>query len=132
MPIWMFAAQRCALGGFGYAGQTCISVQRIFAHHSIADLFTTKLLLQVARLKAGDPSDESTVVGPLINTDAVHRVEAWVEEAVVARSACPSRGQTHGLGDGGDRALACHTNDESLLSGSVWTGGDGNSVSTLR
>ena len=60
-----FAAQRCALGGFGYAGQTCISVQRIFVHHSIADLFTTKLLLQVARLKAGDPSDDSTVVGTI-------------------------------------------------------------------
>ena len=52
------AAQRCAVGGFGYAGQSCISIQRIFVHHSIADLFTTKLLLQVARMKAGDPSDE--------------------------------------------------------------------------
>ena len=62
-----FAAQRCATGGFGYAGQTCISVQRIFVHHSMADLFTTKLLIQVARLKAGDPSDEATVVGPLID-----------------------------------------------------------------
>lgn len=49
------AAQRCATGGFGYAGQTCISVQRIFVHHTVADLFTTKLLMQVARLKAGDP-----------------------------------------------------------------------------
>jgi glyceraldehyde-3-phosphate dehydrogenase (NADP+) len=76
------AAQRCATGGFGYAGQTCISVQRIFVHHSIADLFTTKLLLQVARLKAGDPSDEATVVGPLINQSAVNRVEEWIEEAV--------------------------------------------------
>ena len=77
-----FAAHRCALGGFGYAGQTCISVQRIFAHHSIADLFTTKLLLQVARLKAGDPSDDSTVIGPLIDPAAAHRVETWVGEAV--------------------------------------------------
>jgi acyl-CoA reductase-like NAD-dependent aldehyde dehydrogenase len=77
-----FAAQRCAVGGFGYAGQSCISVQRIFVHHSIADLFSTKLLLQVARLKAGDPSDDSTVVGPLIDPAAAHRVEAWVGEAV--------------------------------------------------
>src|SRR6185503_3416638 len=76
------AAQRCAVGGFGYAGQTCISVQRIFVHHSIADLFTTKLLLQVARLKAGDPSDDSTVVGPLIDPAAAHRVETWIGEAV--------------------------------------------------
>jgi acyl-CoA reductase-like NAD-dependent aldehyde dehydrogenase len=76
------AAQRCAVGGFTYAGQTCISVQRIFVHHSVADLFTTKLLLQVARLKAGDPSDEATVVGPLINASAVTRVEDWIGEAV--------------------------------------------------
>ena len=76
------AAQRCATGGFGYAGQTCISVQRILVHHSIADLFTTKLLLQVARLKGGDPSDDGTVVGPLIDGKAADRVEAWIEEAV--------------------------------------------------
>lgn len=76
------AAQRCATGGFGYAGQTCISVQRVLVHHSVADLFTTKLLLQVARLKAGDPSDDTTVVGPLIDPAATQRVEAWVEEAV--------------------------------------------------
>jgi acyl-CoA reductase-like NAD-dependent aldehyde dehydrogenase len=77
-----FAAQRCAVGGFGYAGQTCISVQRIFVHHSVSDLFTTKLLLQVARMKGGDPSDEATVVGPLINQEAAHRVEEWIGEAV--------------------------------------------------
>ena len=77
-----FAAQRCAVGGFGYAGQTCISVQRIFAHHSIADLFTTKLMLQVARLKAGDPSDESVAIGPLIDQKAAQRVEEWIGEAV--------------------------------------------------
>ena len=76
------AAQRCAAGGFGYAGQTCISVQRILVHHSVADTFTTKLLLQVARLKAGDPTDETTTVGPLIDPAATQRVEGWIEEAV--------------------------------------------------
>ncbi len=76
------ATQRCAAGGFGYAGQTCISVQRIFVHQSVADLFTTKLLLQVARLKAGDPTDSATVVGPLIDQHAAQRVESWIEEAV--------------------------------------------------
>ena len=77
-----FAAQRCATGGFGYAGQTCISVQRILVHHSVVDLFTTKLLLQVARLKGGDPTDDGTVVGPLIDGKAADRVQAWIEEAV--------------------------------------------------
>lgn len=76
------AARRCAAGGFGYAGQTCISVQRIFVHHSIADLFTTKLLMQVARLKVGDPTDETTTIGPLIDEAAAQRVEGWIGEAV--------------------------------------------------
>lgn len=76
------ATQRCATGGFAYAGQTCISVQRIFVHHSIADLFTTKLLLQVARLKAGDPGESGTIVGPLIDQGAANRVEGWIAEAV--------------------------------------------------
>lgn len=77
-----WAVQRCATGGFGYAGQTCISVQRIFVHQSIVDMFTTKLLMQVARLRAGDPTEESTVVGPLIDQGAASRVEEWIGEAV--------------------------------------------------
>ncbi len=76
------AAQRCAAGGFGYAGQTCISVQRVFVHHSIADAFTTKLLMHVARLKVGDPVDETTSIGPLIDHAAAQRVEGWIGEAV--------------------------------------------------
>jgi len=76
------AAQRCAAGGFGYAGQSCISVQRVFVHQSIADLFTTKLLMHVARLKAGDPTDEATIIGPLIDQAAAQRVESWIGEAV--------------------------------------------------
>jgi acyl-CoA reductase-like NAD-dependent aldehyde dehydrogenase len=76
------AAQRCAAGGFGYAGQTCISVQRVYVHHSVADVFTTKLLMYVARLKMGDPADETTTVGPLIDHAAAQRVEGWIGEAV--------------------------------------------------
>jgi glyceraldehyde-3-phosphate dehydrogenase (NADP+) len=76
------AAQRCAAGGFGYAGQTCISVQRVFVHHAVADLFTTKLLMHVARLKAGDPTDDTTTIGPVIDQAAAHRIESWIGEAV--------------------------------------------------
>ena len=76
------AAQRCAAGGFGYAGQTCISVQRVFAHHSIVDVFTTKLLMHVARLKTGDPAEDTTTIGPLIDHAAAQRVESWIGEAV--------------------------------------------------
>jgi glyceraldehyde-3-phosphate dehydrogenase (NADP+) len=76
------AVQRCATGGFTYAGQTCISVQRIFVHDAVYDRFVKGLLERVAMLKAGDPSAEDTVVGPLIDEAAARRVEEWVTEAV--------------------------------------------------
>ena len=76
------AAQRCVTGGFAYAGQTCISVQRILVHESIVEPFTAKLLAQVATLKAGDPADETTVIGPLIDGKAADRVDGWIQEAV--------------------------------------------------
>jgi glyceraldehyde-3-phosphate dehydrogenase (NADP+) len=76
------AAQRCAAGGFGYAGQTCISVQRVFVHQSVVEAFTTKLLMHVARLKAGDPTDETTTIGPVIDPGAAHRIESWISDAV--------------------------------------------------
>lgn len=76
------AAKRCAAGGYGYAGQTCISVQRILAHESIYAPFLEKLLSHVRVLKMGDPNDEQTVVGPLINPAAARRIEEWIGEAV--------------------------------------------------
>lgn len=76
------AAQRCATGGFAYAGQTCISVQRIYAHEAVYDRFVSALLKQVGALTVGDPSDEKTVIGPLIDEAAARRVQGWIEEAV--------------------------------------------------
>ena len=79
-----YAAERCVTGGFGYAGQTCISVQRILVEHSVYGRFTDIFVDLVKKLKTGDPLDESTDVGPLIrNSDAVRTV-AWVEDAVSA------------------------------------------------
>jgi glyceraldehyde-3-phosphate dehydrogenase (NADP+) len=76
------AAQRCATGGFAYAGQTCISVQRILVHEAVYERFAQALLARVTALKAGDPSEEATVIGPLIDEGAARRVESWVAEAV--------------------------------------------------
>lgn len=75
------AADRCATGGFSYAGQTCISVQRIFVQEAGYDRFVAKLLERVAALKVGDPTDEATAVGPLIDEAAARRVEDWIAEA---------------------------------------------------
>jgi glyceraldehyde-3-phosphate dehydrogenase (NADP+) len=77
-----FAVSRVAAGAFGYAGQSCISVQRVFVHSSVHRQFTGKLLEKVAALKVGDPLDEATDAGPMIDEPSAANVEEWVREAV--------------------------------------------------
>ena len=77
-----YAADRCVTGGFGYAGQSCISVQRILVEESAYDKFLSALVARVQKLKVGNVLDESTDVGPLISEEAARRVIQWIEEAV--------------------------------------------------
>lgn len=76
------AAARCASGGFVYAGQSCISVQRIFVQRKVFQPFLDLLVAKVRALKYGDPLDEGTDVGPLIRQSDAERVEQWIGEAV--------------------------------------------------
>ena len=76
------AARRCAAGGFTYAGQSCISVQRIYVHEPVIKPFMDRFLNLVKGLKTGDPMEEGTNVGPMIDSDASERTEQWVDEAV--------------------------------------------------
>lgn len=76
-----WAASRCAVGGFTYAGQSCISTQRIYVHEDVFGAFVDAFLPKVAALKVGDVLDERTDVGPMISLDAAQRVERWIEEA---------------------------------------------------
>jgi acyl-CoA reductase-like NAD-dependent aldehyde dehydrogenase len=76
-----WAAKRCSTGGFGYAGQSCISVQRIYVQRSIYKDFTDLFLNEVKKLIIGDPLDEKTDVGPMINQREAERAESWVREA---------------------------------------------------
>src|SRR5207245_1250153 len=69
-----YAAERVAWGGFAYAGQTCISVQRVYVHEQVYDVFAADLLRRVEQLVVGDPLDEATDVGPVIDNDAAQRV----------------------------------------------------------
>ncbi len=71
-------------GGFYHAGQVCVSVQRVFAHRSIAREFAKALAEQADNLIIGDPTDEATQVGPLIRAAEVGRIHAWVTEAMDA------------------------------------------------
>ncbi len=91
-----FAAERCALGGFSYAGQSCISVQRIFVQRGIEEKFKSSLLVRVSKIKSGDPLDESTDIGPMINEDAAKRAASWVEEAARSGATILAGGKRNG------------------------------------
>jgi acyl-CoA reductase-like NAD-dependent aldehyde dehydrogenase len=69
-------------GGFAYAGQSCISVQRVYVHTNVFDAFAERLLPLVAALRVGDPLDPNTDVGTMIEEAEAERVESWVAEAV--------------------------------------------------
>ncbi|MFL6300943.1 MAG: aldehyde dehydrogenase family protein, partial [Terriglobales bacterium] len=79
-----FAAERCAVAGFSYAGQSCISVQRILVHKPVFDSFLQKFIERTKKLKTGDPLDEATDIGPLIRLSDAERASRWVNEAASA------------------------------------------------
>ena len=101
-----FAAERCAVGGFSYAGQTCISVQRILVERSVFGKFTELLLAAVSKLKMGDPLDDSVDLGPMIRESDAIRAYDWVQEAV----------------RGGARLLVGGKRNGSMLEPTVLTG----------
>src|SRR6266550_4007474 len=79
-----YAADRCVTGGFAYAGQTCIAVQRILVQDSVYGKFSDLFVEGVKELKTGDPLDETTDVGPLIRESDAIRTITWIDEAVRA------------------------------------------------
>jgi aldehyde dehydrogenase (NAD+) len=79
-----WAARRIAMYGNAQAGQTCVSVQRIFVEESVAEAFTERLIANVLALVSGSPWDPATEVGPMISEAAAVRVAEWVQEAVDA------------------------------------------------
>jgi glyceraldehyde-3-phosphate dehydrogenase (NADP+) len=94
------------LGAWAYAGQVCIKAQRIFVHDALFEEFRERFVARTLELPCGDPLDEATVVGPLIEEKHVERVLAWVREAV----------------DGGARLLCGGTADGQLVRPTVLTG----------
>jgi acyl-CoA reductase-like NAD-dependent aldehyde dehydrogenase len=77
-----YAADRCVTGAFSYAGQSCISLQRILVERSVSSRFTDLLVAATRRLRTGDPMEESTDVGPLIRESDAVRAADWVQDAV--------------------------------------------------
>jgi len=76
------AAQACARAGFAYAGQVCISLQRVLLHREIAANFLSLFVPAVEKLRLGNPIDEETDVGPMITEEAAIRAEEWINEAI--------------------------------------------------
>jgi acyl-CoA reductase-like NAD-dependent aldehyde dehydrogenase len=91
-----YAAERCVAGGFGYAGQTCISVQRILVERSVSAKFIELLVAGVEKLHSGDPLDEATDVGPLIRESDAIRAYDWIQEAIRYGARLLCGGHRHG------------------------------------
>src|SRR5438270_9670635 len=75
------AAAKLAANAFAFAGQSCISVQRIYVERPVYVVFLAGFVPRVQALKVGDPSDDDTDVGPVIDADARERILAWIAES---------------------------------------------------
>lgn len=91
-----WAVKRILVGAFAYAGQVCISVQRIFVHAAVWEPFMERLVAGATALRVGDPADPATDVGPMVDAKAASRTQAWVDEA----KALGGRVLTGGTADG--------------------------------
>jgi len=90
------AAQAMAANAFSFAGQSCISVQRIYVEAPAYDRFVEQFLPKVGGLRVGDPADEETDVGPVIDEGARERIRDWIEEARASGARVLAGGDTDG------------------------------------
>lgn len=92
-----FAADRIITGAFYQSGQSCISVQRILAHEAVYEHLKSLLKHRTAKLKAGDPMEEDTFLGPMISLTDAKRIEEWVNEAVAGGAKIIAGGKRDGV-----------------------------------
>jgi acyl-CoA reductase-like NAD-dependent aldehyde dehydrogenase len=90
------AAQACARNSMRLAGQSCISVQRVYVHQRVYEPLLELIEAEVRKLRLGDPLDPATDVGTLIDEAAARRVESWVKEAALAGAQVLTGGRRHG------------------------------------
>jgi acyl-CoA reductase-like NAD-dependent aldehyde dehydrogenase len=90
------AAAVCARNAMRLAGQSCISVQTVYAHRSVYDKFVDLVVAETKRLKLGDPLDPATDVGTLIDERAAQRVETWIADAAAAGAKVLTGGKRRG------------------------------------
>jgi acyl-CoA reductase-like NAD-dependent aldehyde dehydrogenase len=90
------AALRTAHAAFGFAGQSCVSLQRVFVERRIFQTYLWKVVEITAKMVAGDPTAEATEVGPMIRLAEAERVEAWIKEAVEGGAKLVAGGERRG------------------------------------
>jgi len=90
------AAIRTACAAFSSAGQSCISVQRVYVERGVYQTFLWKVVEAAGKMAVGDPSVEATEVGPLIRPSEAERVESWIKEAVKGGAKLVTGGERHG------------------------------------
>jgi len=88
------AATKLAANAFAFAGQSCISVQRVYVEEPAFDAFVKAFVPKVEALKVGDPADDATDVGPVIDEDARARIGSWIEEAQASGGKVLAGGET--------------------------------------
>ena len=91
-----FAVNRVKFGAFAYAGQVCISVQRVFVLDDVYDTFRDALVEQVKTVKLGDPLDRATELGPMIDERAAGRTQRWIEQAIAEGARVLTGGRADG------------------------------------
>ncbi|WP_164016785.1 aldehyde dehydrogenase family protein [Pyxidicoccus trucidator] len=77
-----FVADRISHGAFFQAGQSCISVQRVLVHEDLHGALRERLVTRARALRAGNPREETTTLGPMIDEPAARRLEGWIQQAV--------------------------------------------------
>ncbi|NOR54013.1 MAG: aldehyde dehydrogenase family protein, partial [Candidatus Aminicenantes bacterium] len=88
---------RIVQGSFSYSGQICISIQRIFLHEKIYDRFMADFIKATKELKTGNPIEEETDIGPMINMEAAKQTEEWLSEAVENGAKIITGGRRNGV-----------------------------------
>jgi acyl-CoA reductase-like NAD-dependent aldehyde dehydrogenase len=91
-----YSVERTTMAAFNYAGQVCISAQRILLHERIADDWTSRFVERAKSLRTGDPLDEATELSVMVTEDAARRAEEWITEAVAAGARLLCGGQRRG------------------------------------
>ena len=91
------SASRCAFGAFINSGQVCISLQRIYVNEEIYDKFAQALKIETEKLIVGDPYEEKTFIGPLINDESLQRAKSWISSAIREGATCLTGNNNNGL-----------------------------------